>query len=150
MDEIESFTFDPLETQLDSFASRDRREMLLQWNLDQNLKVQRFRFTGGFSTAVVGEYERLIKDFFRCAGSQSVLDNHGTSSVPTSVTSEQLNTNVLSLDFFDKFTESGIVLPSGNIRGCFEETFDGIPIGMFLYFMCVYIMYVINVYNVCI
>lgn len=42
-----------------------------------------------------------------------------------------MKTTVRSMDFFDKLLhpESGIIGPTGNIGGCFEESFDGVSTG---------------------
>jgi hypothetical protein len=36
---------------------------------------------------------------------------------------EILNTNVMSMDFFERLNND--ICPNGHIRGCFEETYDG-------------------------
>lgn len=45
--------------------------------------------------------------------------------------STKLQTSVRSMDFFDALQcpESGILGPTGNIGGCFEESFDGVSTG---------------------
>jgi hypothetical protein len=47
------------------------------------------------------------------------------------VENTKLKTGVRSMDFFDRLLdpEGGIVGPTGNIGGCFEETFDGVSTG---------------------
>jgi cilia- and flagella-associated protein 300 len=124
-----STVFDPIETQLACFSSRDSKEMLMQWNIDQTLKVQKFRFSGMFSANDPNEYDRILAEFFTRPDCMSIMSVSGSTTTPVTINKEMMHTSVMSMDFFDRLKESGIVLPSGNIRGCFEETFDGIPVG---------------------
>ena len=122
--------FDHLETKLACFQSRDNKEMLLQWgNLDQMLKVEKFRFSGTFDKGDPQEYDRILSEFFTRSEALSLLGIHGTTTTPVKIDMELMNTSVMSMDFFDRLKESGIVSESGTIRGCFEETFDGISVG---------------------
>eukprot|EP00981_Chlorochromonas_danica_P012411 scaffold4877_cov171-Ochromonas_danica.AAC.26 len=43
--------------------------------------------------------------------------------------SEALSLTTMNLSFFDRLTERGIVGGEGRIRGCFDDTFDGITVG---------------------
>lgn len=91
--------------------------------------IQKFRINGAFSTTAVGEYERLLRDFVRCPDAMAALEITGSASTPTVIDMEQLGTNVMSMAFFDRLEEHDITSGSGAIRGCFEETFDGISVG---------------------
>ena len=71
-----------------------------------SLHFKRFRFTGNFSTSSA-EYERLLKDFFKSGEVCSTLNLSGAASTPTTIRASQLGTSVMSMDFFDRLTESG-------------------------------------------
>jgi len=130
MEEVQPFTFEHVDTQLECFSSRDAREQLLQWNLDAALRVERFKFSGAFAA---GDYERILRDFFRDAAAMSRIEVSGTpAGVPLVVESQTLSTNVMTMDFFDRLEECDVVSSmagGGQIRGCFEEYFDGIQSG---------------------
>ena len=49
--------------------------------------------------------------------------NNNNINTNTSINYEFLNTNVMSMDFFERLNSD--ICPNGHIRGCFEETFDG-------------------------
>jgi hypothetical protein len=122
--------FDHIETKLACFQSRESKEMLLQWgNLDRNLTVEKFRFSGMFNAADPGEYDRVLHDFFTRPDAMAVLGVPGHATTPVTVDKELLHTSIMSMTFFDKLKDVGIVTESGNIRGCFDEQFDGITVG---------------------
>ena len=122
--------FDHIETKLACFQSRESKEMLLQWgNLDKNLTVEKFRFSGMFNAADPGEYDRLLHDFFTRPDAMAVLGVSGHATAPVAIDKDLLHTSVMSMTFFGKLKDAGVVTESGNIRGCFDEQFDGITIG---------------------
>ncbi|CAM9443566.1 unnamed protein product, partial [Sphacelaria rigidula] len=41
---------------------------------------------------------------------------------------EALSCTAVSMEFFDCLCEKGIVGPSGRIRGCYDEVFDGVTV----------------------
>ena len=55
----------------------------------------------------------------------------GEVKLPLDIDVVKLETGVRSMDFFDRLAhvESGIVGPTGNIGGCFEESHDGVSTG---------------------
>ena len=110
-----------------------------------SLKLEKFRFTGTFSSTSLDEYQRVVTDFFRSGTAMSALSINGTAIVPTVFDAIPLGSSVMSLDFFDRLQDNGkylivVVLiiydnklisldpvaPHGNIRGCYEDSFDGI------------------------
>ena len=121
-------SFDHVETRLACFSSREAKEILMQWNLDKNIVVEKFRFSGAFNLSDGSEYDRLISDFLKTSQCTSLLGMSGVVAEPYSIATDQLNTTVMSMDFFDRLTESGMILSNGGIRGCFDDTFDGITI----------------------
>jgi len=127
IEEVTSAEFTALPTQLDCFASRDAQEQLLQWNLDKDLQVARYRFAGGGPLKTAAELQTLLKDFFRNAEAVAPLGVAGSPTVPVTLKAEALEANVMSMDFFDRLGEH--IAPNGNIRGCFEDVFEGITVG---------------------
>ena len=127
--EASTITFAPLATKLECLTSRENQETLLQWNLNQSLIVEKFRFSGSFQSAISSEYDRLLCDFLNRADCMAVIGISGTPTLPHTVQMEQLNTSIMSMDFFDRFLDSDLATSSGNIRGCFDEQFDGITVG---------------------
>lgn len=111
---------------LPAFTGTDVATMLLQWNLDKSLTLKKFHFIG----PLLSNYHKVVHDFFM---STLVLNSLGISSLsPTesfAIESEELSTNVLSTTFFDRLVDESVVSPTGHIRGCFDETYDGITVG---------------------
>jgi hypothetical protein len=122
-------TFSHLATKLECLTSRENQEMLLQWNLNESLLVEKFRFSGSFTPGLSSEYERVLKDFFNSSNCPAILGVMGIPTSPFTLDKDHLSTSVLSMDFFDRLTDSDIVTTSGSIRGCFEEQYDGISVG---------------------
>lgn len=89
--------------------------------LCDSLKIEKFRFTGSILSNLQSEYDRLLGDFFT---NKEVLSKLEVASSNPSIHMDLLSTSVMSMDFFDRLDE--YVAPNGNIRGCFEETYDGI------------------------
>lgn len=127
-EEIAPFEFTTLaETDVPCLETREAKEQLLQWNLNETLSVGKFRFTGSFDQTSDTDYDRLLKDFVRDSSCAAKLGFIGTPSTPTSIKVQQLSTAVKSMDFFDRLEEIGVV-NNGTIRGCFEEIYDGISV----------------------
>lgn len=102
----------------------------MQWNLDSNLTVEKFKFNGLFSANNSSDYDRILRDFFRDSVAMSRIQIEGTpSGVPLVIESQQVSTNVMSMEFFDRLENFDIISTGGQIRGCFEEYFDGIQCG---------------------
>lgn len=101
----------------------------MQWNLTDSLTVEKFLFSGPFVSDLSAEYERLLKDFFNRNDCLAAMNIFGTASSPTLINFDVLDTSIMSMDFFDRIMDSDLVSSSGNIRGCFDEVFDGITVG---------------------
>lgn len=128
MEEISNITFTHLGTKLECLTCRENQEMLLQWNLNESLLVEKFRFSGSFAPGLSSEYERVLKDFFN-SNCPAILGITGIPTTPFTLDQDNFNTSVMSMDFFDRLTDSAIVTTSGSIRGCFDEQYDGISVG---------------------
>ena len=110
---------------LECCSSSDAKTQLLQWNLDQTLQFQKFRFTGAFDSA--SDYDRLLKDFLRNAECCAGLGIGGTPETPLKLQCDELTTECMSMEYFDRLEENGITT-NGHIRGCFEEVYDGMTV----------------------
>ena len=124
-----AITFNRITTKLECLSARDTEEMLLQWNLNESLKVEKFRFGGQFHSGIASEYERLLKDFFNRPDCLAAAGITGSPLVPQTMQIDLLNTSVMSMDFFDRLLDSDLATSTGNIRGCFDEQYDGMTVG---------------------
>ncbi len=133
MDEIDDsrFVFTAAECNLEFFNGRERKEMLMQWNLDANLVVKRFRFSGQLLASSSEDYAILIRELMQSQLFRSEMDVSGSPSGP--VPTEELSITAMSMNFFDFLKEADIVSTAGTIRGCFDEEFDGITVGKYLH-----------------
>lgn len=125
----EPFSFELISSGLPSLATASAKECLLQWNLDSSiLDVKSFRIFGPISRAsTVREYENMIASFLESPAHRLNFEVAGEVTVPVSVRTAPLASTVTSMAFFERLKECDAILtPSGNIRGCFEEIFDGI------------------------
>jgi hypothetical protein len=125
----EPFTFEIISSGLPSLTTASAKECLLQWNLDSSiLDVKSFRIFGPISRAsTVKEYENMIASFLESPAHRGNFEVTGEATVPVSARTVPLACTVSSMAFFERLKEcDAIVTPSGNIRGCFEEVFDGI------------------------
>jgi Domain of unknown function (DUF4498) len=124
-----SVLFTHIQSKSSFLASRENQEALLQWNLSDSLTVERFLFSGPFVSDSSVEYDRLLKEFFCRNDCLAAVNIFGTASSPTMIDFDVLNTSIMSMEFFDRLLDSDLVTSSGNIRGCFDEVFDGITVG---------------------
>ncbi len=122
------FVFSSAECNLEFFNGRERKEMLMQWNLDASLVVKRFRFSGQLLASSSEDYAVLIRELLQSQLFRTEMDISGTPVGP--VATEDLSITTMSMSFFDFLKEGDIVSAAGTIRGCFDEEFDGITVGM--------------------
>lgn len=109
MDNTPLFTFSSLESSdsPSALSTQEIKEQLSQYNLDKNLRIQRFRFHGGFINSSTADYEQLIKDFFSSSTCTTAMGVSGSPSVPVDFSTEQSGTFVMNMGFFDKLTAAG-------------------------------------------
>eukprot|EP00603_Paraphysomonas_imperforata_P005100 CAMPEP_0114426650 /NCGR_PEP_ID=MMETSP0103-20121206/7915_1 /TAXON_ID=37642 ORGANISM="Paraphysomonas imperforata, Strain PA2" /NCGR_SAMPLE_ID=MMETSP0103 /ASSEMBLY_ACC=CAM_ASM_000201 /LENGTH=223 /DNA_ID=CAMNT_0001595633 /DNA_START=270 /DNA_END=941 /DNA_ORIENTATION=+ len=100
----------------------------MQWGLDGKLKINKFRIDGSVRA---DDFENILKEFMSCDAVMSILEISGNANIPIEMENVKLKSTVRSMEFFDKLidADSGIVGPTGNIGGCFEESFDGVTTG---------------------
>lgn len=125
-------SFDMVSPQLEILSkNRDIREQLMQYNLDSTIQIAKFRINGRFDGLSVAAYEEALKAFFGSSYLAAQIGASGEASIPLELDAEPLGVGVMNMDFFNRFTEAGIVGPEGRIRGCFDETYDGITVSWF-------------------
>lgn len=122
-----TFAFNALEIRLQAFASKAREEQLMQYNIDTNFVVKKFRFSGGVVSAM-SDYETLLKDFFASSECMGHIQVTGTPSFPVEYLATKLSSTVMSLDFFDRLEDANIVGSDGRLMGCYDEVFNGITV----------------------
>jgi hypothetical protein len=125
------YSFELESTSLECIKSnREIKEQLLQYNLDAGLEILRFRLIGQISGQAEENYLEVLRDFFSSSLVLSILETVGEPTIPISLQAHSLGLDVMNMEFFDRFTEMGIVGPGGKIRGCFDENFDGIVVSL--------------------
>jgi predicted transcriptional regulator len=134
------FSFQFIKKSLDCIdKSSDIREQLHQYNLTtkgegvvneiENLQFFQFRYHGHLNSDLLSDYEILLKDFFSSKDVQRVLNISGDLSLPIQLSYSQHSMTILTMDFFDRFYQNtNIITTDGRIKGCFDETFDGITV----------------------
>ncbi|KAJ1412979.1 hypothetical protein B484DRAFT_173231 [Ochromonadaceae sp. CCMP2298] len=122
------YAFSATEAPMKCLSSRDRKDQLVQYNLDQNLKFFKFRFTGATVTTA-SDYEQLLVDLLTSTSVLKTLAIDGAPALPMQYSAQQLKISVMKMGFFDKLDESDIVGPGGTIKGCFDEVVDGLTVG---------------------
>ena len=100
------FSFIPIDFILESLSTRERKEKLIQYNLDQSLIFQRYRFSGNFSKNSIADYELLIKEFLTTESLKALIID-GSPTYPVNLEIEQMNSTVISMEFFDKILDTG-------------------------------------------
>lgn len=135
-----SFGFDylPGENVLETLYKnyKDAKEQLLQYNLDQSLSIHRFRIVSGSMNvnSSTADYEECLAAFISSATVMRAIGATGEATLPVDFQHvESLKLQATSMEMFDRLSEVGIVGPGGQIRGCFDETFDGIIVSAIHY-----------------
>ena len=106
MDESTFFSFELVSSQLECVeASRELREQLLQYNLDETLQVFKFRFAGQFSGHSQADYEALLHGFFASSHVLSSMACLGEPTLPISCEIEPLGLAVMTMDYFNRLNE---------------------------------------------
>ena len=125
------YSFEFNRSSLPALETKTAKECLPQWNLDaSSLHVSTYRVFGPFSrSSKIEDYEQLLKDFVASAAFAEHLQPGGSCRQPVNVEYSPLINNVRSLAFFDKIKEcSGVISSGEDIKGCFEETYEGIVV----------------------
>jgi hypothetical protein len=71
----------------------------------------------------------MIREFVSSKAFAEQVNPSGSCRQPVNLDYNLLSNNVMSLAFFEKIKEcSGITSGAGSIKGCFEETYNGIVV----------------------
>lgn len=120
--------FTAIEWSSPTLAATEIKDVLLQWNLDQSLEVGRYRYSGASLRGSVEEYTELVVELLKYMGAYGLMGINGSVESPVGIDCTELGLTKLSMDMFNKLEAAGIVSPTGNIRGCFEEVYHEITI----------------------
>lgn len=105
MDKSFLHAFTPVEVSLKCISTKERKDQLLQYNLDKNLQIVKCRFTGA-APKTSSEYDQLIAELL---SSNTFLGSIGVKDLATSSVHNEaqlLKLSVTSMAFFDKLHES--------------------------------------------
>ena len=89
-------------------SSRERKDQVMQYNLDTGLKVVKFRFSGAPSAN--NDFDQLLTDFFSSSTVQNTIGLNGAAATPMNISKRQVNTGVMSMEFFDRLDEAGAAI----------------------------------------
>jgi len=129
MSAADSHTFELLSSGLPSLAAAATKECFLQWNLtDKIFNIKTFRVFGNLSRSSKQEdYEDLLKALLQSPEYHLHFSPIGEPVAPFTIRYAAAPATTTSMSYFERIRSSDVLLtPIGNIRGCFEETFDGV------------------------
>jgi hypothetical protein len=106
MNKGSQYALTPVEFKLKCLSSKERKEQLVQYNVDQNLKFLRWRFTGP-EPKTASDYDQLLHDLLSSSGvcETSKISPVSSGSLALDVTALKLS--VTSMTFFDNLESSG-------------------------------------------
>lgn len=117
--------FEHIEWQPSCFNTSEVKDALLQWNLNESLTINRFRYVGA-NLGSSSDYINVVSEFTKWVASYGIMGINGV--LGEHVNCEELKITMLSMDMFNKLQDVGAVSPTGLIRGCFEEVYDGVTV----------------------
>eukprot|EP00472_Partenskyella_glossopodia_P006992 CAMPEP_0197518560 /NCGR_PEP_ID=MMETSP1318-20131121/3775_1 /TAXON_ID=552666 /ORGANISM="Partenskyella glossopodia, Strain RCC365" /LENGTH=382 /DNA_ID=CAMNT_0043068999 /DNA_START=206 /DNA_END=1351 /DNA_ORIENTATION=- len=134
----DGYTFSALsEAKFQGFHDKEVLGLLGKWGV--SFAVSRFRFHESFDEEKKDAFllDLFSSKAFQGSACRSTRKGHRAPLQRVEgkihkVHSEELNVSVMNMGFFDRIQESGIVTPSGKIRGCFEDIIEGITINNLL------------------
>jgi len=88
-------------------SSRDFKEQLLQYNLDETLQTFKFRFNGQFSGHSSTDYDNLLKEFFSDKRVLQSINAMGEVTTSVTIRKEPIGLHVMTMDFFDRLQQGG-------------------------------------------
>jgi len=129
-EKVEEYQFQIIDRPIPTLKEKENVDLLVKWNLDQNLKIWTFSFDKAFHPYNV---KGFAHDFLRNPSVMSLLSPVVDTMWSKDVGIEQvnvdpLNCSVTSMNFFERLKEEKIVRQSGAICKCFDETYEGILI----------------------
>ena len=102
-----NFSFTLLTSELNCLSKKEYKDQLVQYNLNSNLKITKFRFTG-YISKTNSEYEQLIMEFLSSSIIMKDIEITGMMTLPIQYDIELMKLNVTNMNFFDKLINSGI------------------------------------------
>jgi len=128
------YAFVAIEKEFSCVKDRELREKFKQWNVDELSRLAAFRFDRRFDDA---QTDAFLSDLFNSAAVRAAFVPVGARRAPAPITGkvtgvkyERLSVKQLSMDFFDKVAEEGLVVPeSGSIKKRYDEEFEGVTVG---------------------
>ncbi|KAI9207555.1 uncharacterized protein BJ171DRAFT_277520 [Polychytrium aggregatum] len=110
------------------FDHKDIQELLYKWGMRDHCYLKRFSYDRFLQPY---EMDQFLLEFFNDGNVQphirvlSTMDRWGTLGKVTKVHKQTCNHTVVTLSFFDRLYEHGIVRKTGEIKKCFDEYHDG-------------------------
>lgn len=127
------YSFHWMETKFDGLSSKEIKENFMKWNIDQNLRVAKFRFDEPWKLSE-DKSMSLLLDFFNSkvfrenvevrskAGWGSMGEVTGLDGV------EKVKATVTTVAVFDALKDTTIATAEGRIRKCAPDEYEGIQI----------------------
>eukprot|EP00055_Hartaetosiga_balthica_P013236 m.67091 g.67091 ORF g.67091 m.67091 type:complete len:259 (-) comp8203_c0_seq1:110-886(-) len=111
---------------------QDNQPFLNKWSLGDTLRGYKFSFTGSFAPYQASDF---LKEFFKNQQVQSAVEVLETvdgkwASIDSKIselenmTFNEVTASAISMEFFDKLYEHGILRENGAIKGCIPEYLD--------------------------
>ncbi len=100
------YSITPTELELKSLASKDRKDQLLQYNLDHNLVIRKWRFTGA-DPKTTTDFDQLLNELFATQNFLDLCKISGSPSSSMQLDAAPVKLTTTSMDFFAKLENSG-------------------------------------------
>eukprot|EP00051_Salpingoeca_urceolata_P019039 m.272851 g.272851 ORF g.272851 m.272851 type:complete len:259 (+) comp19334_c0_seq3:164-940(+) len=118
---------------LSSLTTKEHQENLAKWSLGETIRGKVFRFDQPFQEY---ELQQLVLDFFSdpivLSELQVLHSKHGSwgplGQQATGVDFDPVPCTQLSMEFFDRLYECGVLRADGAIKGCIPEYVEGLAI----------------------
>ncbi|XP_029633935.1 cilia- and flagella-associated protein 300-like isoform X2 [Octopus sinensis] len=130
--EITCFTFRHVPGKTFSFTeNKDNCDFLMKWGMKDTLKIQLFSFDQAFQSY---QYKTLINSFFNnptIISNLEICSANGWSRLgqkASKVDIEIVPCTLLSMEFFDRLKENGVIYESGRLYKCFDEYYENFAI----------------------
>eukprot|EP00045_Choanoeca_perplexa_P011705 m.124986 g.124986 ORF g.124986 m.124986 type:complete len:257 (+) comp15730_c0_seq1:151-921(+) len=132
--ETSRFTFRQRGNSFESLDKKEYKELLNKWSLDATLRGTSYNFDQPFHSY---DLDAFLKDLFECPefqASQPVLATvHGAWTTLQGAKADKLRkrkvaSSALSMSFFDRLYDNGVLRSDGSIKGCIPEWVEGYEI----------------------
>lgn len=125
------FTFHWMDSKFEGLSSAAVKANFLKWNLDQNLRVARFRYDQEWKPDTPAD--TLVLDFLNSAVVQAnITVQTGRGWAPlgavAATTIEPVTATATSTGVFDVLLDTEMVSASGFVRKCMPDEYEGVPV----------------------